>query len=259
VSRLTFDKKKILRNINIVLVAPQISENVGLTARILKNTSFSNLSLVTPSVNKKSLEVAKRAGDLLKKAHIFSDLHTAISDSCFVFGTTRRKRKYSSIYNFNYILPQLVSLASTKKVSILFGKENFGLSKEELGLCDSIFYIPANPAFSSYNLAFSVGIVCYEIFTFLENIFSCGALDLAKRKDLQALRRFIKKALDKKFEAQVSMSLLCSLERTLKRTHLTKREVEVLKTIFIRLHQDQRSASWLDRRAITKNTTKNLT
>ena len=234
-SRLTFDKEKILKNVNIVLVAPQISENVGLTARVLKNTSFSSLSLVTPSISKKSWEVAKRAQDLLKKAHIFSNIEAAISDSSFVFGTTRRSRKYTPIYSFNLIVPQLVSLASRRKVSILFGKENFGLSRQELALCDSIFYIPANPKFSSYNLAFSVGIVCYEIFNFLENIFSFGEMELAKNRDLHTLRTFIKKALNRKFESTMTDSLLCSLERALKRTHLTKKEVEILKTIFIKL------------------------
>jgi TrmH family RNA methyltransferase len=235
VSRLAFDKSAILKNINIVLVDPQIPENIGLIARVLKNTSIFCFSLVNPNLNRKSFEVAKRAKDVLQKARVFESLSEAIKDSHFVFGSTRRRREYKTIYNFRQILPQIVSLASSRKVSILFGKENFGLSREEIETCDSIFYLPANPKFSSYNLAFSVGIVCYQIFDFVQNILCTTPLDLAKKKDIEALFVFIKKSLSSnKFDTKLTNSILFSLKRLFTRTHLTKREVELLKMLFIK-------------------------
>jgi tRNA C32,U32 (ribose-2'-O)-methylase TrmJ len=103
-------KEKILKNIDIVLVSPQIPDNIGLVSRILKNTSFSSLSLVNPNLTKKSFDVAKRARDVLEKAKRYSSLTEAIAPSYFVFGTTRRKREYKFIYNFNDIKEGMLNL-----------------------------------------------------------------------------------------------------------------------------------------------------
>ena len=143
--KLNSDKEKILKNIEIVLASPAIPENIGLVARVLKNTSFFNLSLVNPKLTPKSSEVAKRARDLLKKAKAYDSLNEAVKSSTFVFGASRRKREYKVSFNFNEIKHLIISLAFNKKVSIVFGNETFGLSQEETKDCDSIFYIPANP------------------------------------------------------------------------------------------------------------------
>lgn len=233
--RLNLDKERILKNINIVLVSPQIPENIGLVSRVLKNTKVTNLRLVRPFLSSKSFEVAKRASDVLKKAKTYESLEDAIQDLYYTFGTTRRHRKYKLIYNFINILPQIIFLASGKKIGIIFGQEDFGLSKKDLELCDSIFYIPANPDFSSYNLAMSVGIVCFEIFNFLESIYSFSSLDLARRKDIEALFGFIEKRL-KKVESLPRKDLFfSSARRTLRKLLLTKKEVEILKTIFLKM------------------------
>ncbi len=240
-SRLILDKKKIIDNIDIVLVKPQIPENIGLVARVLKNTSFCNLSLVEPNVTSKSFEVAKRAEDVLRKAKYFKDVREAIKDTYFVFGTTRRKREFKFIYHLYHILPQIVSLASKRRISILFGKENFGLSKDEIELCDTIFYLPANPYFSSYNLSMSVGIVCFTIFTFVDSLYSLSHLNLAKKKDIQAMLEFIRRNLaERKIKENILDSVMFSLERLFRRTHLTKKEVEILKIIFKNTKKENR-------------------
>jgi len=235
VSKLTLDRDKVFKNIHIVLVSPQVPENIGLSARILKNTSFSNLILINPNLTNKSFEVAKRARDVLEKAKIYNRLEEIRNGYYFIFATTRRRREFKVIYNFNYILPQLVCLASSKRIAILFGKENFGLSYQELEFADSIFYIPANKSFPSYNLAFSVGIVCYEIFRFLEDTFSRSYLNLAKRKNIQALFDFINATLTRKFSEEVATSISKILAGLLKRTYLTKKECEILKFLFLKL------------------------
>lgn len=230
-------KERVLGNINIVLVSPQIPDNIGLTARVLKNTSFFNLSLVTPNLARKSFEVAKRAKDVLEKAKTFSTLKEAIATSHFVFGTTRRTREYKFIYNFSEIKNLIISLASSKKISIVFGQEDFGLSQEDLELCDSVFYIAANPLFSSYNLAFSAGIVCYELFNTLENIFSLGALDLAPKKDIETFFIYLEKYLSSRIDRKMLKPAIHSLERIFLRTHLTKNEVALLKSLILKREQ----------------------
>lgn len=232
------DKEKILKNIRIVLASPQVPENIGLCARILKNTSFSHFYLVDPNINSKSFAVAKRARDLLDKAKLFKDIKEAISDSCFVFGTTRRNREHKFIYNFKDTLPLIIAQAKMGPISIVFGKENFGLSKEELDCCDSVFFIPANHEFPSYNLASACGIVCFKIFEYLESIAEISSLELTKKKDIESLFLFIEEALPKlKLKKKMLCSASFSLRRIFSRTHLTNNETQLLKTIFIKINK----------------------
>ena len=228
------DRERIIKNISIVLVSPRIPENIGLCARVLKNTSFSNLCLINPRLDDKSFEVSKRARDIIKKAKIYNSLREAVKNSHFVFGTTRRKRGYASVYNFGGILPMLIASAKKRKISIVFGRENFGLSKEELEYCDSAFYIPADQKFSSYNLAFSVGIVCYKIFEYLEGTAGVSSLDLVKNKDVEILYMYIEEVIRKlKLKKAILPKAIGTIRRIFKRTHLTKNETGLLKSIFL--------------------------
>ena len=228
------DKEKILKNIEIVLASPAIPENIGLVARVLKNTSFSNLSLVNPKLTSKSNEVAKRARDLIKKAKIYDSLTEAVKSSTFVFGSSRRKREYKVSFNFNEIKHLIICLASNKRVSIVFGNETFGLSRSEAKDCDSIFCTPANPSFSSYNLANAVGIVCYEIFNLLDNAHNFCSLNLAKREEYETLFAYMERYLESRTKKNRVEPTLQSLKRIFLRTHLTKNEVALLKSLFLK-------------------------
>lgn len=235
-SRSTFAKHRVFDNISVVLVSPQAPENIGLAARCLKNTGFSRLRLVCSSIPKRSFDVAKRARDILDKAKIFPSLADALADVDYVCGTTRRRRRYTTISHFRFILPQLVAMASTGKVAIVFGKEDFGLSRDELSRCDSIFYLPADPDFSSYNMAFSVGIVGYSIMEYCDTLFSTACLDLARKKDIDSLLSCIQGCLAKPLGSTAHASTMArSLRRLLSRTLLTRKEAELLKTMFIKL------------------------
>jgi tRNA (cytidine32/uridine32-2'-O)-methyltransferase len=227
-------KEKVISNIDIILVSAQIPDNIGLVARVLKNTSFSNLSLVKPNLTKKSFEVAKRARDILEKAKTFKNLKEATATSYFIFGTTRRQRQCKFIYNFNDIKNLIISLAGQRRISIIFGQEDFGLSQEQIEICDSVFYLPANPHFPSYNLAFSVGIICYELFNTLENLFSFSALDLAKKKEVETFFDYLEKYLSRHIDKKRLAPTMRTLERMFLRTHLTRNEVALLKSLVLK-------------------------
>ena len=234
----TSAKGAIFKNIRIVLVSPQVPENIGLCARVMKNTLFDNLCLVKPNLNGKSFEVAKRARDILENAELFDTLKNALGSSHFVFGTTRRKRSYKAIYNFQSVLPFIVAFARKYKITIIFGKENFGLSKDEIGLCDSVFYIPSASTFPSYNLAFSVGIVCYKIFEYVQNILDIDYFELARKKEIDSLFLFIEETLKKiRIKGNRKEATLYSLRRILSRTALTKNEAQLLKSIFVAINR----------------------
>lgn len=224
----------IFGNIDIVLAYPQIPENIGLVARVLKNTSFSNLCLVRPNLTQKSFDVAKRARDIVKKAKVFDSVESAVARSNFVIGTTRRSREFKFIYSLTDIKHFLVAMANNAKVSVLFGKENFGLSKSEMELCDGVVYIPANEGFPSYNVSTAVGIFCYELFTTINSLYSIGSLELAKRKEVMSLLSYVGKHISAKYDKQKSQSMLLSLQRIAMRALLTKNEVRLLKSLLIK-------------------------
>lgn len=226
--------QNISKNIGIVLVSPQIPDNVGLVSRVMKNTGFHNLSVVTSQIEVKSFQVAKSSRDLLEKAKIFPTLKDALADSQFVFGTSRRKHQYQSSYDFSLIKPLIVSAAQNKRISIVFGREDFGLSGEETRLCDSIFYIPSGPDLASYNLAFAVGIVCYELFDLVRAVKEVDALDLAKRRDIETLWEYFEKFLAIRLPKHRVKATLESLKRLFNRTHLTRNEVSMLKSLIAR-------------------------
>ena len=198
-----------------------------------KNTCFSHLSLVNPNLSEKSYEVAKRARDILNQAKKFDTLKEALSKSHFTFATTRRVRSYKFIYNFHDILPLIVSQAQKKRVSIVFGKENFGLSKKEIDLCDSVIYLPANPGFPSYNLSFAVGVVCYQIAQTLHTLSQLPSLDLASKKDIETLFSYVEERLKSYRDKRKTETALSSLRRLVTRTHLTRNEVSLLKNLII--------------------------
>ncbi len=227
-------KERILKNIDIVLVNPTIADNIGLVARVLKNTAFTNLVLVNPNLIEKAYAVAKRAKDILEKAKVYSSLEEALSASQFIFGTTRRVRAYKFIYNFENIKPLILSLALQKRISILFGREDFGLAKEELELCHSVFYLPAHPQFPSYNLSFAVGIVCYELFYTLESLYSLSNLELAPKGEIESFFGYLEKELSLYVKKERLGATLLSLKRIFLRTHLTNHEVALLKSLLLK-------------------------
>ncbi len=232
------DYQKIINNITIVLVSPQIPENIGLCARVMKNTSFTNFSLVSPNLTPKSYEVAKRARDIISGAKIFPDLASSLKDTHFVVGMSRRARHGVEIYSFGSFLPSLVAQARKEKVSILFGREDVGLFQEEISFCNRVLCIAANPDFPSYNVAFSVGIVCYSILAYLLSLRNISARKLAKRKEVDMLLMFVKDTLPLiGMDSKKINTAMTSLRKVFLRANLSSNETELLKSIFVRLGQ----------------------
>ena len=227
-------KQSVLANIQIVLVEPRVPENIGLVARVLKNTGITNLSLVKPNLTVKAYEVAKRARDVLEGAKTYASLKEAVEYLYFVFGTTRRKSSDTFIFNFNGTKHLVASLASKKKVGIVFGREDFGLSQKEMEVCDGIFYLAANPDFPSYNLASCVTIVCYELMSLSEQLYHAPALNLSSRQEYETFFSYLKEYLAVQLKKNRVEPSLKTLKRLFLRTCLTKNEIALLKSLFIR-------------------------
>ena len=155
-----------LDNIRIVLVNTSHTGNIGSTARAMKTMGLSDLYLVDPvsAPDGKSSALAAGAGDVLANATIVSDLSEAVKDCSLIVWTSARSRTLP----WPMLTPRecgvkMVQEGQKGPVALVFGRENNGLSNEELQLCHFHVCIPANPEYSSLNLAAAVQTLCYEI------------------------------------------------------------------------------------------------
>lgn len=152
--------------IRIVLVETSHSGNIGAVARAMKNMGLGNLCLVNPVSFPDEASYARSSGasDVLDNATVVSSLDEAISDCVLVMGTSARGRKVP----WPVIAPPDAAVkaaehTSAGPVALVFGRENHGLSNDELQRCHYHIHIPSNPEYSSLNLAMAVQVVCYEM------------------------------------------------------------------------------------------------
>ena len=165
------DEKKVKSNellgsVKVVLVGTTHPGNIGATARAMKNMGILNLVLVTPKEFPSDVATyrSKAAKDVLEKAEVFDDLESAVSDCELVIGTSARGRTVPwPILNPKKAAEEVSNAALYNNVAIVFGREDRGLTNEELGLCNLHVHIPTDPEYSSLNVAQAVQILVYEI------------------------------------------------------------------------------------------------
>jgi tRNA/rRNA methyltransferase len=150
-----------------VLVNPQMGENIGTAARAMANFGINELRLVDPRddwPNKKAFATSSGAHWILEGAKVFDELAPALADMHFVYATTARPRE---------MIKEVVTPAQAaaqmreridreERVAVLFGRERWGLTNDEISLADLIITAPVNPAFASLNIAQAVLLVGYE-------------------------------------------------------------------------------------------------
>lgn len=157
---------KAAARIRIVLVGTQHPGNIGAAARALKTMGLSRLVLVAPEQYPADEAFRRAAGadDLLAAAGVVATLAEAVSDCRLVLGCTARSRRVAlEELDPRAAASRVVDLAGADQVALVFGRERTGLSNEELQLCHASVHIPANPEYSSLNLAAAVQVLAYEL------------------------------------------------------------------------------------------------
>ena len=160
--------------IKVVLVGTTHPGNIGAAARAIKTMGLSKLDLVCPKEfpSNEATYRSKAAKDILEKASIHETLFESVKGCEMVIGTSARNRKVPwPVLNPKNASKEInVAVKNNSKVAIVFGREDRGLTNEELGLCNLHIHIPTNEDYSSLNLAQAVQIVTYEIrMNFLES------------------------------------------------------------------------------------------
>lgn len=153
--------------LTFILVEPKVPENIGASARALKTMGFSSLRLVSPCeyLDGKARWLAHGSYDILENASLYGSLKEAVADMDLVVGTTARYRLVKSDYiSSSDLLPLLSKQAeSTEKVALVFGREESGLTNEEIQICDITSAIPLKQDFPSLNLSQAVMIYAFQL------------------------------------------------------------------------------------------------
>ncbi len=153
----------------VILVEPQLGENIGAAARVMANFGLSRLRLVKPRdgwPNIHATRSASGADRILDDVALFDTVQAAIADCTLVLATTARAHDQAKpVLSPEAAAPFLAPhVAAGESVAVLFGRERWGLTNDEVALADRIVTFPVNPAFASLNLAQAVAIIGYEWF-----------------------------------------------------------------------------------------------
>lgn len=155
-----------LNNVRVVLMHTSHPGNIGAVARAMKNMCLEQLVLVQPAQFPSAEATARAAGadDLLAHAHCCATLDDAVANCGLVIGASARLRSVRVVELDPRACAHRVLQASRDiPVALLFGREQSGLTNEELERCHALVHIPSNPEYSSLNLAQAVQIIAYEV------------------------------------------------------------------------------------------------
>ncbi len=239
------DSKKInsnelLNSIKVVLVGTTHPGNIGATARAMKNMGIVNMALVEPKEFPSDIATyrSKAAKDVLENAEVFDTLKMAISDCELVIGTSARERKVPwPILNPKDASQEVSRGSLNNKVAVVFGREDRGLTNEELGLCNIHVHIPTDPEYSSLNLSQAVQIMVYEIRSaILENEGTDGNWDVefADNDQTERLISHMDELMQEVdfYEIDNPRKLLLRVRRFFKRSRLDVMEVNIFRGLF---------------------------
>jgi TrmH family RNA methyltransferase len=156
------------KDIAVVLVRPAGGLNIGSAARAMKNTGFGDLVLVAsrdPHRSRDARNMAVSSADILQRARVVESLDAALSDRHAAFGVTARPRHKRPRLDLLEAAGKIRDLSGQgRRIALVFGPEDKGLSSGEIDRCQHLIGIPAHPDLTSYNLAQAVLLVCHALF-----------------------------------------------------------------------------------------------
>ena len=161
-----------LENIRIVLVRTYHAGNIGSAIRAMKTMGLTELVLVNPRdyPSEEANKMASSAEDLLEHTKVVDSLYEAVKDCELVIACTARPRTFDlPVIDPEQSATQLMKIAAKKPVALVFGPERMGLHNDDIQLAHYRVTIPANPDYSSLNLASAVQILCYELRKQMDN------------------------------------------------------------------------------------------
>lgn len=243
-----------LENIRIVLVNTTHPGNIGGAARAMKNMGLTDLCLVEPKSfpHPEANARSSRADDILELASVVGSLAEAVADCQLVVGTSARGRHIPwPLVNPRELASQTCKLfqesPTSAKIAVVFGREDRGLTNEELHACHLHVHIPTNPEFSSLNVSAAVQVIAYEMrMSMIENeqanMPQWGIdwdIELADQQEIELMFDHLEQTLiDVKFlEPNNPRQLMTRLRRLFLRAVPDKVEINILRGILTKINR----------------------
>jgi tRNA/rRNA methyltransferase len=227
-----------LKNIRFVLCETAHPGNIGAAARALKTMGIERLHLVSPArfPDPQADWLASGAIDVLRRARVHADLDGALAGSAFTVACTARPREIAvPMVGAREAAARIVEVARSQPAALVFGNETFGLTAAEVGKCQLLATIPANPEYSSLNVAAAVQLFAYEL--------RLAALDAAPRagkarprathEDLERFYEHLERAMVEHgfLNPAHPKKLMPRLRRLFNRAELEREEVNILRGV----------------------------
>lgn len=231
-----------------MLVGTSHPGNIGAAARAMKTMEIENLRLVSPraEINDEAMRRASGAVEVLEQATTFSTLSDAVAQHHLVVGCSARKRKVGAeLWSPRKCAESLIGLESQgQRVALVFGREDSGLTNDELSLCHAHVMIPANPEYSSLNLASAVQVLAWE---YREALLNDSIMPILGKKEEAIAEHSVLEGLYEHFESAMTFSgfldpkqpkqTMAKLRRLFGRAHLSHSEVQMLRGILTELER----------------------
>ncbi|MFW9780252.1 MAG: RNA methyltransferase [Candidatus Heimdallarchaeota archaeon] len=236
-----YEKKTLGDALSIVLVGPSKPQNLGSIARVAMNFGILNLILVDPALDltdqghlSEIMAVARRAGTIIDSVRIFDDFQRVRDSFSFLIGTTART---GGDYNLLRVALPPEALLSTdigsENLAVVFGREQYGLSNKEIGLCDLVISIPTEEIYPVMNLSHAVAIIIYFLhqrFCKLPQTMDDGSKHrAAKYQEKQQLLEYFEQVIQRsKYYPEKQRVAKQAFSNVLSRGYVTGREVSTL-------------------------------
>ena len=230
----------------IVLVRPQMAENIGMCARAMGNFGLTELRLVAPREGwphrtrqkKGAWQAASGATGILERAALFGSVTEAVADLEFIYATTARERGQAKPVMGAETATASMAGAGERRTGVLFGPERTGLDNDEVSLADALITFPVDPTFASVNLAQSVLLVAYEWFKVARAGPAATAIRLetppARRESVLSFFAFVEAELEKAgyFNVPEKRDVMArNLRNIFHRIGLTEQDVRTLRGV----------------------------
>ena len=230
----------------IVLVKPQLGENIGACARSMRNFGLKNLSLVSPKFtfpNHKTKVTSVGALEIIHKVKVYNKIENALKAFDMVISMSARKRDINKKHITMLDFYNLVKKNRYKNIGLMFGKESSGLSNKDLSYSNYILQIPTSKNFKSLNLSHSVTLICYEIFKISNiNLFKKigKKLKVSSKSKIFSLTKHLIELLDaKKFFTpdEKKRAMILNINNLIYRLEPNDKELRILASIISSLNK----------------------
>jgi tRNA/rRNA methyltransferase len=236
----------------VILIEPQLGENIGTTARAMANFGLSRLRLIKPRdgwPNPRAYVAASGADRILDEAVLYDTVEAAIADCTYVLATTARAHDQAKPVLAPEEAARVMAprIAAGEAVGVVFGRERYGLENTEVALTDAILTYPVNPAFASLNLAQAVLVIAYEWFKLVTG----GALpfampqksDPATKEQLFAFFENVERELDRvEFfrPAEKHETMMINLRNIFHRMQPTRQDIQTLSGVIMSIAEGRK-------------------